>query len=505
MPFIIGLIIPALSYILQIYPRFFNKYFGVDVWSRMIEADYFRKNHHKVPMQKISDGFILEGFLDYPPALPWMLSFIPKRKLLEIQGFIAPIFDVIQNYIVFLITLQLTNNIWAAVLAQIIYATIPLTVLENSYLTPRSLGYLNFTLAFYPLLLYSLVPKPHYLFFGLFFLTLLFFTHKFALQSFLFISIFFTLITNNPFYVLIFFVGMAIAIIISKGYYLRILNGHISNILFWVKNYKYRFSHQVRGLIFPKKKDLVGRIYKALRIFPPLALIGTNLWIMIPLFLFAVFKFHLPIEIPSVPYSLRDPLMLMVYVWIFFFYIFSITVLSIKKLTPIGEGQRYMEMSLAPVAIISAIAFFVFINTPYRNLVILFYMAILLINLFLSIFLQIKGIIEDKNRSMTKDMTDVFKYINKMYPKGRILCIPHQITTMIVYNTKAKVLVEIQAGDLRRVDDVFPVIKKPIKEIAKIYNLNLLVIKKDYIKPSELNLDMRSLLFETETIQIFKI
>lgn len=505
MAFIIGLIIPALSYIFQIYPRFYNKYFGVDVWSRMIEADYFRKNHHKPPLKKISDGFILDGYLDYPPALPWMLSFIPKDKLLKIQGFIAPLFDIIQNYLVFLITLQLTNNLYAALLSQIIYATIPLTVLENSYLTPRSLGYLNFTLAFYPLLLYSLVPKPPYLIFGLFFLILLFFTHKFALQSFLFISIFLSIITRDPFYILIFLAGMAIAIVISKGYYLRILNGHISNILFWVKNYKYRFSHQVRGLTFPSKKDLVGKIYSAMTAFPPLALIGTNLWIIIPLFLFVVTKFHLPVTIPSGRYSLTDPLMLMVYVWIFFFYIFSIAVLSIKQLTPIGEGQRYMEMSLAPISIISAITFFVFLNSPYKNIVIVLYSVILFTNLFLAIFLQIKGIIEDKNRSMTKDMTDIFKYINKMHPKPQILCIPHQITTMIVYNTKAKVLVEIQAGDLRRVDDVFPVIKKPISEIAKIYNLNLLVIKKDYVEAKELNLDMKSLLFETETIQIFKI
>lgn len=505
MTFIIGLIIPALSYIFQSYPRFFNKYFGVDVWSRMIEADYFRKNHHKVPVQKISDGFILEGYLDYPPAMPWMLSFIPRRKLLEIQGFIAPVFDIIQNYIVFLITLQLTNNLYTAVLSQIIYATIPLTVLENSYLTPRSLGYLNFTLAFYPLLLYSLVPKPPYLIFGLFFLTLLFFTHKFALQSFLFISIFLSIITRNPFYILIFLAGMALAMVISRGYYLRVLNGHISNILFWVKNYKYRFSHQVRGLTLPKKNDLVGKIYSAMGTFPPLALIGTNLWITIPLILFAVTKFHLPVNIPSGRYSLTDPLMLMVYVWIVFFYIFSITVLSIKKLTPIGEGQRYMEMSLAPIAIISAIAFFVFIDSPYKNLVIVLYAAILTINLSLTIFLQLKGIIEDKNRSMTSDMDDIFRFINKLKPQPRILCIPHQITTMILYNTKAKVLVEIQAGDLRRIDDVFPVIQKPVSEIAQKYDLNILVLKKDYAQSSELKLDKKSLLLETETAQIFKI
>lgn len=505
MAFILGLIIPVLSYIFQSYPRLFNRYFGVDVWSRMIEADYFRKNKHKIPLNKINDGFILDGYLDYPPALPWLLSYIPKNKLLKIQGFIAPLFDIIQNYIIFLITLQLTNNIWAAILSQIIYATIPLTVLENSYLTPRSLGYLNFTLAFYPLLLYSLVPKWQYLIFGFFFLTLLFFTHKFALQSFFFISLFLSISFMNPFYLAIFFAGMAIALLISRGYYFRILKGHISNILFWVKNYKYRFSHQVRGLTSQKKKDLVGRIYSLMGAFPPLTLIGTNLWIIIPLSLFLIIEFNLPVFIPLGPYSLTDPLMKMVYVWIFFFYIFSITVLLIKRLTPIGEGQRYMEMSLAPIAIIGAIAFFVFMNSPYKNFITFLYGGIFIINLFMIIFLQIKGIIADKNRSMTKDMDKIFAYIDKIKPAPRILCIPHQITTMIVYNTKAKVLVEIQAGDLKRVDDIFPVVKKPIKEIAKKYDLNLLVLKKDYVNARELKLSRKSLLLETETAQIFKI
>lgn len=505
MDFIIGFIIPTLSYIFQSYPRLFNKYFGVDVWSRMIEADYFRKNHHRVPMQKITDGFILEGYLDYPPALPWLLSFIPKNHLFKIQGFIAPLFDIIQNYLVFLITLQLTNNLSAAILSQVIYSTIPLTILENSYLTPRSLGYLNFTLAFYPLLLFSLVPRIHYFIFGFPFLILLFFTHKFALQSFLFISIFLSLITNNPFYILIFLAGLIVAILISKGYYLRIMRGHIANILFWVKNYKYRFSHQVRGLSSSKKKDLVGNIYTAMGAFPPLSLIATNLWVIIPLFLFTVLKFHLPIQIPLGQYSLRDPLMLMVYVWIAFFYLFSIFVLTIKPLTPIGEGQRYMEMSLAPTAIISAIAFFVFFNSTYKTLTIILYASIFIVNLCLTLFLQLKGIIQDKNRSMTEDMGELFRYINKLNPAPRILCIPHQITTMILYNTKAQVLVEIQTGDLRRIDDVFPILRRPVSEIAEKYHLNLLVIKKDYVNPKELKMERKNLLLETATTQVYKI
>lgn len=504
MNYLIALIIPIISYIFQSYPRLFNKYFGVDVWSRLIETDYFRKNHHKPPIQKISDGFILEGYLNYPPALPWMLSYIPKKTVLKIQGFIAPLFDIIQNYLVFLITLQLTNRIEAALLAQIIYASIPLTILENSYLTPRSMGYLNFTLAFYPILLYTLAPNLLYLIVGLIFLTVLFFTHKFALQSLFFISIFFSLIEKNPFYLLLFFAGMILAIAISRGYYLRVLGGHIDNILFWVKNYRYRFAHQVRGLVPPKKIDLVGKIYKLLGTFSPVTLVGTNLWIIVPIGLLVMNYFQISLTSSS-PYSLTDPLMIKLSIWVIFFYLFSILVLTVKPLIPIGEGQRYMEMSIAPTAIIAAIAFFVLIESPYKNIVIPGYILIFVTNIALTVFLQIKGIIADQNRSMTEDMNQVFKLINKLKPQPRVLCIPHQITTMVLYNTRAKVMVEIQAGHLGRISDIFPVLRKPIPQLAKEYNLNILILKKDYANDKELNLNPKSLLLETKTTKVFKI
>ncbi|MBI2196482.1 hypothetical protein HYU45_02600 [Candidatus Daviesbacteria bacterium] len=53
MAFIIGLIISALSYIFQIYPRIFNKYFGVDVWSRTIEADYVKAAELNLNMKSL--------------------------------------------------------------------------------------------------------------------------------------------------------------------------------------------------------------------------------------------------------------------------------------------------------------------------------------------------------------------------------------------------------------------------------------------------------------------
>lgn len=503
MEYLIVLLIPCISFLFETYPRFINRYFGVDVWSRMIEAEYIRKNNHLIPMRKISNGFILEGYFNYPPVLPWLLSFIPKKTLFHIQGFIAPLFDAFQNILVFVIALQLTGRMEIAILAQVIYATIPLAVLENSYLTPRSLGYLNFTLAFYPLFLYSLVPNPLYLIIGFVFALLCFFTHKFAAQSLLFICIFFSIIDRNIFYLAIFFSAMITAIVVSKGYYLRILEGHIANIYFWVKNYKFRFAHQVRGLQEDRKKrDFVSIIYYLLGKFTPVILLGMNLWTLLPIFLLLNSVFHfgfIPNEI------LINPIFFKMAIWAVFCYLFAITIISVKYFHPIGEGQRYLEMAFVPIAILSAVIFSTLFQAQYGFMAIFFFVGMLLGNIIVTIIAQWIGIIRDKYRSLQADMNDVFAFINKIKPEPRILCIPHQITTMVIYNTKAQVLVDIQAGTLQKISDVYPVLQKPIKEIAKKYNLNILVLKKYYCSMDELKLDRKSLIFETDETQVFKL
>src|SRR5258706_6585388 len=107
----VWLIIPLVSFFLQSYPRLFNKYFGIDVWTRLIEIDHVKKAGHKIP-GKIKNGFIIKGYFDYPIIFPWIFSFFPKKFLMNYQGFIAPIFDCLQNILVFFISFSLFHNVY---------------------------------------------------------------------------------------------------------------------------------------------------------------------------------------------------------------------------------------------------------------------------------------------------------------------------------------------------------------------------------------------------------
>jgi len=468
----------------------------------MIEADIIRKNHHHIPKGIVRSGFIIEGYFDYPPVFPWILSFIPKKILLEIQGFIAPIFDCIQNYLVFLITLQLTNRLEIALIAQMIYFSTPIAALENSYLTPRSLGYLNFTLAFYPILMYQQTHSLIYLALGFIFTTLLFFSHRFPIQALLFVSIFFTIFDKNLIYLINYIAAFIIAIIISRGYYLRVLKGHLSIIYFWVLHYKYRFAHQIRGNFSSTKThkmDFVSFIYYLLSTFTPISLIGTNIWLLAP-FAYFVDKYTKMNIIP-----LDNPLFLKMSLWVIFFYIISTIVLSVKYLIPIGEGQRYLEMALVPTSILAAVIFSSFLNTQYKTEIIILYISIFLINILVTVYAQWKGVITDKNRSLTSELPEVFSYLNHLKFKPRIICVPHAMNLIFLYNTKVDALVDIEVRGLLQLQEVFPILRTSIKDLAKKYNLNLLILKKSYATAEELKIPKQRLLKDIGDIQIYQI
>jgi hypothetical protein len=496
MQFLIGLVIPFFSFFLQSYPRFFNKFFGVDVWTRLLEIDHVKKVGHKIP-GKIKKGFIIDGHFDYPILFPWMFSFFPKKFLLNYQGFVSPFFDTLQNILVYFIAYSLTQNIFISLLSQLIYSLIPILPIENSYLTPRSLGYFVFTLSFYPLMMFHINGNIYYLIAGLLFSVILFLTHRFALQSLLFISLFFSIIDKSFIYLLSFMFAFISATILTKGYYLRIAKGHLYNIYFWVKNYENRFAHQIYGNVKQKKRDWVSKIYPLLSALSPILIIATNSWILSAFIYLFIYFYSLP-EFP------KDIVFYKMSLWIVFFYAIGSIILKVKKLIPIGEGQRYLEMAAVPASILSAILVY-YAFQKWGVIIAIFFTIFALGNLFIILFLQIKGIIKDKNRSLTKEIMDVYKYINKLPGKPRILCIPHQNAAMTVYNTKADVFVNADNEGLMKIQDVYPILKKSVEKLKKEHDLNYLLYRESFVPLKALKIKNPKIIFRSGDVLLIKL
>lgn len=502
--FWLAFIFPAIGFLLQYYPRFFNNYFGIDVWTRLLETDAVRKANHTMP-DKITEGFLIPGKFDYPPIFPWLFSYFPKKWLEKNQGLVSPFFDALTNVLVFIIAIHTIGDVRVALAAQVVYTFIPMIVLENSSLTPRSFGYFTFVLAFYAMCLVyqsgSLFTSPLYVLMAIVFSAVVFLTHRFASQSLVFIAIGATVFFQSASFFTIVLIAFTLAFVVTGGYYFRVLKGHMHNMLFWIVNRDYRYWHQVKGKVSVKKNtDFVGKIYYYLNRFAPLALFGVNFWVA------SAFIYILLLLTPlrGIVQTGNAWIFLFLF-WIIFFYILAMAVLSTKYLLFLGEGQRYLEMSAVPTAIISGYLFIAFYDSPYRTLTIVIFVLLNLGNVAMVLLVQRAGVIKDRNRSLTPEMREIFTYINKLKTKPRMLCIPHYMTTMLVYFTKADVLVNADNEGVMELTGVFPIVTKEITEKIKKYKITHILIKESFAKKSEIRGIRGKAIFKAKDIILLKV
>jgi hypothetical protein len=469
-PIIISLTVPFLSFIFEIYPRLLNRKFGVDIWTHLL----YLKEYHKqggIP-KKIESGFLVSGEYDYPPMFIFLLSKFPFKLVEKYEFLFSAFFDSLHIILIFFISFAFTENLAIALVTQILYALTPIIVLENSSATPRSLGYSLFTMLFISLFLFIQMSQPILLLIAIISGGLIFLSHRFTTQGFLFFSVFFTILEKNPVYIAAFILSFLLAVILSKGFYFKVLKGHLGNLKFWLDNINYRFSHQVKGTYKEHKtKDFIFRLYNQFLKFPPFVLAITNPWILPVWF---IFFFMMP----------ADFIYQQMVWWVIFSYGLAIATISIPFLRFLGEGQRYLELSAFPAAFLSAK-----LLADSGNLLITSgYLVVGICCLITILVIQRKAIIKDRLRTVTLELSQIFNYLKSLKVKPRLLCIPHQITTSTIYHTGCPVFVNANYATISKISDVYPYLRKPISEIMEKHDLDMILLNEDYASAEDLKL-----------------
>lgn len=470
----LSLIIPILAFIFESYPRFLNREFGVDIWTHLLYLKEYRKQ--KGIPNKIENGFLVPGVYDYPPAFIFILSKFPFGLVERYEFLFSPFFDSIHLILIYFVSYFLTGSVTVALLTQLFYTLTPIIILENSSATPRSLGYTLFTVLMMSLFMFISTGQYFYLLSALLSGSLIFLSHRFTAQGFLFFSVFFSIMQHNFIYILAFITCFIFAFILSNGFYLKVLKGHIGNLVFWYRNINFRFAHQVKGNYQGyKTKDFIFRLYNQFLKFPPFILAITNPWTLPPLYLFFSGLFAPPI----VTYLL---------LWVLFSYFLSLLTIWIVKLRFLGEGQRYLELSAFPSAFLSALLLDSLLKTKQGSIAIILYVLVSLAAFLTIMVIQRKGIIKERLRTLTPSMKNMFDYIKTIKHKPQLLCIPHQITTNTIYHTGCKVFVNADYAGINKISEVYPYLRKPISEIMKKYSLDMILINTDYATIEDLKL-----------------
>lgn len=497
--YLYGLLVPALSFILQIWPRIKNRYFGVDTWRHLMYANYVRK-HKRFP-KEIDDKYVVTGPYGYPPVIIKILSFFSKSFNEKYQFIFSPIFDCLHNYLVFIAALLITKDLITAIFAQIIASLTPLVVIEASNLNTRVISYLIFTLSFFPLILFSVNPSVVWLIIAFVGLVLLFYTHRFAIQAYLFCVLGLSIAERNPFYVG--FVAAAFIMVYLSGgeFYKSILNEHLALLNFWRKNIDYRFAHQIRGNLKPKQiDDFIFKIYNLSFKNPYVYILGNNPWLGIYLLglLLPLFTNLFPGIIAS------SSIMVKLNIWVLALLASSILVLSVKGLRFLGEGNRYLEYDVLPVSVVLG-AYFSSLLEQFGTIFLLAFAVYCIVMLLAIIFLQKKTIIGDRGRTIGDELWEIIQYLNTHGgSKVRIAVFPISLGDAIMYFTKGRVLTSDSIfGQIKL--GIFPIVNEPFVNIIKKYNLNYVLIDQKYVRPEELKLRKNNIIININDFTLFKI
>lgn len=465
---------PLIAFFFESYPRFLNRNCGVDVWTHLLYLKEFKKKN-RIP-EKIEGNFLIPGKYDYPPMFILILSRFPFKIVEKFEFLFSPFFDSIHVLLIFWVSYYITNSLLISLITQALYIVTPIIIVENSSATPRSLGYTLLTLTFVSIFFYQNNLGLSFLIASIIAGTFIFLSHRFTAQGFLFFSITFSIIFRSPIYIFIFALSFLIALIVSDGFYLTVLRGHIGNLIFWYKNIKYRFYHQIKGELKAKNhKDFVFRIYNEFLKFPPFILAITNPWTMI---IFPLLLFYLP----------KEPILFKLFIWVSVSYVLSLITLWIPRLRFLGEGQRYLELSAFPAALLSANFLINIVPFNYRAYSAFLYILIALLSILTIIVIQRKAIIKDQLRSLTPDLLRMFDYLEKLKNKPALLCLPHQITTNTIYHTGSPVFVNADYKDINKISDVYPYLKKPIRSILKQHKLDAILLNEEFATIKDLNL-----------------
>lgn len=503
MTLLVAVILAGIGLWIQIRPLLGNRYFGVDTWRHLVVADYIRCHRHYPG--RMPDKYLIDEPCDYPPLFRYVLALIPKRLLEHSHWLVSPSLTALHSLLLFGVTWRLTASPAAGWLAQVIYGVTPLVVMENASMTTRACSSLLFTVAAGGLMAGVMIPSWGWGIGGVMAVALLVLTHKMAVQALAVLVVGWGMLSGTPWYPVGMVAGMAVAAVLSRGFYVKVLTGHLAMLRWWRQNIRYRYAHQVRGLPRPHEttSDKVFWIYQQIRKAPWVAVVGANPWMVVVLGFgawawrtgrWAWLGFPAPITVGLVQ-------------WCVILWVTALAIRSIPAIEFLGEGERYAGYASFPTALLVSTVIWHMLGTPRGAWVLIGVMAIAVLGCLLPVFvLQRTLVVQDDERSVTPALRELYARIDALPGEVRLASFPLHLADSAMYFTRAKVLsTDSTLGHLKYYTPFFPVLRVPVATLIQQYRLTHLLINEHFANLSELRLDASAVLARAGSFCVVRV
>jgi len=429
---------------------------GVDHWFWKTYIETYRKTGQFPP---VLPQFLLDQHQWYPPLFPLLIAKLPKTIFERFSHLLAVFIDLARLVLVMSAALVITGRVHSMVVAGLAYSLTPILISYNTQLNPRGLGAL-FLDAIILTLIWLIWHDGAFWAWGLVALLsgLVLLTHKMTTQLFWFSSIISGIVFLDWRLFALVPISIVSAIILSRGFYIKVLRAHWDIVAFWNRNWKWLSAHQILespihgtpGYETPNKyfrRSFGGWIHRIKFIlgFNPLG------W--------TIFLASLWVYSPSTNLTAEDLWMIQ---WLGFILLFIVLTTFIPFMRCLGNGYLYNYNAAFPACLLTAMIW----GGLKHDLVVNVILSLTLLACLLGIAFYLGTLKHSKTAKVDTDMDCVIEHLQKS-SDGVVMCFPNHWHDLVAYKTKNKVLSGGHGFGFNLLEPIWPRLLRPISEIIE--------------------------------------
>jgi hypothetical protein len=488
------ILLVTFAFFIRVKPIWKTRYRGVDTYYFLLCAEEFKRNR-KIPI--VLPPYYLLDIQEqwYPPGLTVFLSLFSERFVKKYYWILNPAVDCLIVALLYVLTYLVTLSMPAAILAGFLYALTPAAIVECSSLASRPLGCLFLIATMLSTFAFANNHSPYFLGVCLLSGFCLLMTHKMSAQLLYFVLPLMSLVFWDSTYILVMLGIVAITLLLSKGFFIKMLRGQYDILSFWNRNWGNLGAHQVYSspIYGDEARDDRGRVFQRgfKGLYQHFRFLGLNIFVVLLVF-------------PLLHYqqlSLFDQQMLW---WVILTYVLAVLTLLIPQFRFFGEGFKYLTMAAFPISYLATTTFYYGWDIDYYFYPLLTVAILASIWLVLRVYKSVSST-SGANPSMDSDLASIVRFLKENDKVSAIQSVPQHLVNMITYHCRKKVLWGAHSYNFRAVEPLFPVYRQPLDFFVSTYNISHIVVDTDYVPPKLLKLSPKKRVFSAGRYEIYEV
>jgi hypothetical protein len=483
---LVGLALVGLALYLRLRIFIGTRPGGVDTWYYLASAEAIRKQK-RLPIS-LPQYLLHDDKESYPAVFPLFLALLPQGWLQSYFWLVSPIIDSVQLLLLYLLTFRLTDSVLSAGTAGLIYAVTPQLISETRNLNGRAFASLLLTITML-VLLRSVIPSigpsgnltgpgDYGLWIvGTLLVAILYNTHTSTTIAFLVSVTTLSFVFGEWRLLAAGVAGLPLAILISGGYYLRVIRNHVYAARFWMRNVQFTRAHQIDDSPLFGAPPTGGQRTTPHGLYRSRLLLGARVLGENP--------FILPMLLTPIPQN----------VWAAHMYWWAVAILAWSLLTTfggplriLGPGFHYMKTSVFPTAYVLSVTVNVqegAISWVGLALVI----AMIASFAALAYFYRLMARRQTEHTAQTPPhLAEAAAYLRAL-PGPRALVLPSMYADFVAYAARKAVVWGGHSGNLDKFEEFYPVLRKPLDYFVERYAVDYLVLDEAYVQPERLGIE----------------